>query len=305
LKTIHYGRAICYSGYRKGQSPVNQNHPSYDQIKEDLLILEKDYDYIRMYDISEYTRLTLEVIKNEDITIKVLLTMSLLGEISNEACAWGGEYTVKELAKHIAYNQNQLSQCIQVAHEYKDYIVAVSAGNEASPTWNENLVSTGRILYFVNELKKHTDVPVTYCDNIHMWKDELKEVAEAVDFISIHVYPVWEGKRIAEAIDVSINQYNEINQLYKNKQVIITETGWPTTSNHNSILPEIANEKNQLIFNDTIKKWSEKHQITCFFFEAFDESWKGSGQKNDPEKHWGYYFEDRTPKMIVRSKTKS
>ena len=87
-------------------------HPSYQQIKEDLLILQKDYDYIRMYDISEYTRLTLEVIKNEDISIKVMLTLSLLGEISNDACAWGGDYSIIELSKNIEYNQNQLNQSI-------------------------------------------------------------------------------------------------------------------------------------------------------------------------------------------------
>ena len=45
-----YKRAICYSGYSEGQSPITRVYPSYDEVKEDLLILEKEYDYERLYD---------------------------------------------------------------------------------------------------------------------------------------------------------------------------------------------------------------------------------------------------------------
>ena len=41
-------------------------------------------------------------------------------------------------------------------------------------------------------------------------------------------------------------------------------------------------------------------QITTFFFEAFDEDWKGN--PDDPlgaEKHWGLFTSDRKPKDVV------
>jgi hypothetical protein len=34
-------------------------------------------------------------------------------------------------------------------------------------------------------------------------------------------------------------------------------------------------------------------------FEAFDEPWKGSDEPSEPEKHWGFYYLDRTPKLVV------
>jgi exo-beta-1,3-glucanase (GH17 family) len=35
-------------------------------------------------------------------------------------------------------------------------------------------------------------------------------------------------------------------------------------------------------------------------FEAFDEPWKGSGEPNEPEKHWGFYYVDRSPKPVIK-----
>ena len=40
--------------------------------------------------------------------------------------------------------------------------------------------------------------------------------------------------------------------------------------------------------------------ITTFFFEAFDEDWKGN--PDNPlvaEKHWGLYKINRTPKLVM------
>jgi len=298
MKYLNYGKAICYSGYRKNQSPITQIYPTYENILEDLKILENDFDYIRMYDANDHTKMTLETIRKNDLKLKVLVGMDLLGEANNHDCAWGGDYSVEEIAKNIEYNQSQLHKAIELVNEFEDIVLGVSAGNEAVPEWNENLVSPGRVLYFVQELKKYTNVPVTYCDNNYYWRNQLKEVAEAVDFISIHIYPVWLGANVSEGISTSIREFNEIKNLYPNKQVIITETGWPTNSNGGQISKENANEMNQLFFNNELDKYTKEKKITCFFFEAFDEFWKGSDAVDEPEKNWGYYYDDRTPKRI-------
>jgi exo-beta-1,3-glucanase (GH17 family) len=297
-----YGKAICYSGYRHGQNPVESIYPSDKEILEDLKILEKDFDYIRMYDASAYTLRTLQLIKEHNIKLQVLLTMNLLGEISNPNCSWGGRYTVSEIANNIQNNQDELEKIVLYANQFPDIVCAVSAGNESVPEWNENLVSPGRILYFVKELKKKTDKPVTYCDNVHYWKDELKEVAKEVDFISIHLYPFWEGKSVPEAIESVISGYHYIKSLYSQKEIVITETGWATKSNHSQAQSNIASEDNQKIFNSVIDTWTERNKVTCFFFEAFDEPWKGSQDPFEPEKHWGYYDVYRKPKSIKQSR---
>ena len=288
MKKIPYGKAICYSGYRDGQSPHQRIYPTYDQIKEDLLILEKNYDYIRMYDPSVHAQTTLKVIRDLNLDLKVMLGIDLLGEISNPECDWGGILTDEEIKINIAHNESSLKKLIELANEYNDIIIAVSAGNEAVPEWNENLVSPKRVLYFVNELKKNTKQIVTYCENFYYWIPKLKEVADACDVISIHTYPAWLNKDIDIALFVSQQDYKEVSEFYKDKQVIITEAGWPTESSR-GIDATLANAKNQKQYLKEMSKWSLEEQIPVFFFEAFDEPWKGSNDPSEPEKHWGIY----------------
>ena len=40
-----------------------------------------------------------------------------------------------------------------------------------------------------------------------------------------------------------------------------------------------------------------------FFFEAFDESWKGNPDNPaGAEKHWGLFTEERRPKLVVQAR---
>ena len=67
---IDIGKAVCYSGYRKGQTP-GEIFPTYNQVKEDLLIINKTWKYIRLYSCDFHSRTVLEVIKNEKLDLKV------------------------------------------------------------------------------------------------------------------------------------------------------------------------------------------------------------------------------------------
>ncbi|MFY7651144.1 MAG: hypothetical protein ACOVQE_00510, partial [Chitinophagaceae bacterium] len=66
---IKPGNAICYSGFRKGQHPGGI-YPSYNEIKEDLLILSKNWLYLRLYDVDKHGELVLEVIAKEQLPFK-------------------------------------------------------------------------------------------------------------------------------------------------------------------------------------------------------------------------------------------
>jgi hypothetical protein len=77
-----------------------------------------------------------------------------------------------------------------------------------------------------------------------------------------------------------------------------------TTSNGRGILPDRVNEQAQKEYFKDLMQWTDKRHVLTYFFGAFDEPWKRSADPNEPEKHWGVYKVDRTPKMVMRGKAR-
>ncbi len=295
-----YDTAICYSGFRDGQHPGG-THPSYEQVKEDLLLLEGDWKYLRLYDCDQHAKTVLEVIQGEGLDFQVMQGAYIVAEVSNPNCPWGGEYPEEKLVSNRQYNDERIQELIDLANQYPDIICSLSAGNEATVDWTDHLVPVERVVAFVELLKKHTKQPVTFCENYVPWLGKLAPLAAVVDFISIHTYPVWEYKQINEALDYTQQNYFTVADRYPDTPVVITEAGWTTRSNGRGIEPHNANETLQKVYYQQLMDWINEEQIITFVFEAFDEPWKGSPDPHEPEKHWGLYKVDRSPKMVLQS----
>lgn len=294
------GRAICYSGFRDGQSPESGIFPSYEEIKEDLLILQGHWKYLRLYDCDPHAETVLEVIEKEKLDFKIMLGVYIVAEVSNYNCPWGGVYSEEKLLENKLLNIRNTKKLIDLANRYPDIISSLSAGNEAAVEWTDHLVPVESIMQYVRLIKAGAEQPVTFCDNYVPWLNKLAPLVEEVDFISIHTYPVWEYRGIQEAIDFTAQNYWSVANLYPHKQVIITEAGWATNSNGRGIEPHNVNEEFQLTYYQQLMNWSEYYGVMTYFFEAFDENWKGSPEPLEPEKHWGLYRVDRTPKLAMQ-----
>jgi len=292
-----YGKAVCYQGYRKNHSIMKNVYPSKLEILEDLLILDKEFDYIRVYDTSLHTHDILEVISENKINIKVMLSMYLFVEENHINHQIFNEIDSDILEKNIMKNNNLCKDVIDLANKFENIIFSVSVGNEARSTWNVNRVSDKRISELVKIIQKEVVQPVTFCEEWKYWLTDLPLTAEAVDFISIHSYPVWNNIDINNAITETDKHLTKVKKIYPNKEVIITEAGWPTKTDGNKIPEEWATVENQSRYFNNISDWAKKNKILVFIFEAFDELWKGSSNPNDPEKNWGIYNDDRIKKF--------
>ena len=295
------GNAICYSGYRGGQSPDTGIYPTYEQIHEDLLILQKNWQYLRLYDCSKHAETVLKVIEKEKLNFKVMLGAYIGAEMNNFGCPWGTIYSEEQIKQNKIDNLRQIKKLIRLANKYPDIVFSLSAGNEATVDWTDHYVPVSRIVKYVKIIKQYTKQPVTFCDNYVPWYDKLKPLVEEVDFISIHTYPVWEYKNIHEAMAYTKQNYESIAQRYPEKPVVITEAGWATQSNGRGIHPDNVGEEFQTIYFNDLMKWSKKTGILTFVFEAFDEPWKGSPEPLEPEKHWGLFTVERKPKKVMKT----
>ena len=91
LLSIPKGAELSNSGIREGQRPGDLN-PSYEQVKEDLTIVQHHWRYVRLYSCDQHAQTVLEVIRNEQLPLQVMLGAYLDGEVSNPNCPWGGDY---------------------------------------------------------------------------------------------------------------------------------------------------------------------------------------------------------------------
>lgn len=293
-------RGICYSGFRDGQQPGGV-YPSYSEVKEDLLILQKNWKYLRLYDSDQHAETVLQVIEKENLDFKIMLGAFIEAEMNNFGCPWGGGvYDEEQLEENKQLNLKKIHRLIQLANRYPEIVFCLSVGNEACVDWTDHYVPVSKVIEYTQLVKQSCNQPVTFCENYVPWLNKLKPLAAEVDFISIHTYPVWEYRHIHESIDYTQENFDAVANLYPGKPVVITEAGWATNSNGRGIHPENVNEQNQKVYYDDLMEWSHQNKVLTFFFEAFDENWKGSPDPNEPEKHWGLYYANRTSKLAMK-----
>ena len=297
---LEHGNAICYSGYRENQNPGNGTYPSYQQIHEDLLILAKNWQFLRLYDCSPHAETVLDVIRDEGLDFKVMLGLDMAAEMSNPHCPWGAEYSDETLDANRRANGEEVHRLIELANANPDAVFSVSVGNEASVEWTDHMVPVDNLIGYVREVKREIRQPVTFCENYVPWTYKLEPLAEVLDFIAVHTYPAWEYRSIHDALEYTKQNYHSVVDHYPDKPVIITEAGWTTAAIGRGIDPHNASEELQASYYEQLLEWTTEEQILTFVFEAFDEPWKGSPDPLEPEKHWGLFKLDRTPKLVMR-----
>ncbi|NWJ41718.1 MAG: glycosyl hydrolase [Geothrix sp.] len=296
------GNAICYSGYRRGQSPGDRIYPSKAEILEDLRLLAGHWQLLRLYDSGPHAERVLEVIREAGLSFRILLGAHIGAEVNNPACPWGTTYTESALRASHAENDAEVERLVALARQFEDLVFAVAVGNEATVEWTDHLVPVDRLGELVRRVKSRVHQPVTICENYVPWQHQLRQVGGELDFISLHTYPVWEYKQVHEALRYTQDNYASVARCYPDKPVVITEAGWATNANGRGIHPENASEELQAIYCGDLLAWARAAGILIFVFEAFDEPWKGSADPLEPEKHWGLFTVDRRPKLVMRSR---
>jgi exo-beta-1,3-glucanase (GH17 family) len=299
--TLPSGNAICYSGYRDGQSPGDKTYPSLDEIREDLAILRRHWTLLRLYDCSPHAERVLQVIAQDGLPFQVMLGAYLGAEMNNFGCPWGGTYTEEELDASRAENLAEIDRLIALANRYPGIVFSVAVGNEATVDWTDHFVPVHSMIAHVRCVKAAVRQPVTFCENYVPWQHKLRDLVPELDFISVHTYPVWEYKHIHEALDYTKDNLASVARLYPGKPIVITEAGWCTNSNGRGMHAEHAVQELQAAYYADLMAWTRSEGLLCFVFEAFDEQWKGSPDPLEPEKHWGLFTSDRQPKLVMQA----
>ena len=115
---------------------------------------------------------------------------------------------------------------------------------------------------------------------------------------------MWNTQTLDNAVTWTAQTYADISAAHPAKTIVIGESGWATSKASWGQQVEqviaVASEQAQKTFYEEYSACLEQEKITAFYFEAFDDKWKGGDDPAEMEKHWGLFFSDRTPKLVMQ-----
>ncbi|MEJ2720239.1 MAG: glycosyl hydrolase family 17 protein, partial [bacterium] len=203
-----------------------------------------------------------------------------------------------------AANRREVESAVRLARVYPDIVIALCVGNETQVFWSSHRVPPDLLIRYVREVRARTDDPVTVADDFNFWnKPESSTVAREVDFIVTHMHPLWNGVLLDDALEWTQKTFAEVQAAHPQDLIVLGETGWATQKHdvgeQATLIKGEPGESQQEAFFDAVTAWARKERIVVFFFEAFDENWKGGEHPDEVEKHWGLFRADRTPKQSM------
>ena len=299
-----FGQGISYGQYREGQRP-GEAIPSEKQLLEDLEILSKHWKLIRMYGAQDNTEQVLQIIAKKKLDLRVMVGAWMAKErILDEA---GNDLGVDDFVRDD--NLAEINKAIELANKYPKHVAAVCIGNETQIHWSDHRLPNKVLNEYLRQVRSATSVPVTTADDYNFWnKPESKATAAEVDFIVTHVYAMWAGEPLERAMTWTKEKYGQVVDMHPNHQIVIGEAGWATQMHNVGLEAELIKgkpgEEEQGKFYRAFSRWAENERIAYFYFEAFDEPWKGGPDPREVEKNWGLYRVDRTPKKAMAGTTK-
>ncbi|WP_425478282.1 glycosyltransferase family 2 protein [Frateuria defendens] len=254
--------------FQRYQNPLNRDFPRDEEIDGDLKLLRKYTGRIRTYSTLENPQ-TIRLAQKEGL--KVMAGANIDTRLNN--------------------NERELEGLIALARRYPDTIDRVVVGNEVL---FRNDLKVEQMIAYLDRVRAQVHQPVSIAEPDYIWL-KYPELAQHVDFITIHLFPFWNGVVRGDALGAALGAYDNIRQHYPAKHIVVGEIGWPSNGDrHEYADPSVSNEA---IF---IREWlnaAKAQHIDYYLLEAFDQPWKENLGEGRTGAYWGMFNADRQPKF--------
>lgn len=261
-------QSVSFAPYRPGQSPLTRTFPTPDQIESDLKRLQGKVKSVRTYSSGE----NLETVPQR------------AGKYGLKV--WAGAW----LNNNEKENLEQVNLLIDHANRYKDTVERVIVGNEVLLRKD---LTANELRRYIRQVKQRVSQPVTYADVWEYWLRN-PQLADEVDFITIHILPYWEDEPIGldrrepngqlsiekHLVDI----YRKVQERFPGKQIVIGETGWPSDGRMRS--DARPGRVEQVKFFSLFRSAAEREHFDYNVIEAFDQYWKAR-QEGTVGAAWG------------------
>jgi exo-beta-1,3-glucanase (GH17 family) len=254
---------VSYAPFRGDQNPFGPDVPiDPRQIDQDLAQLKGITDCVRTYSTDHGLDQIPEIAKRHGM--KVLQGL------------W--------LSNRPDRSRMQVETAIALAKRFPDVIVGVVVGNEVLLRGE---MSEPVLARTIREVKAQVPMPVTYADVWEFWLRH-REIAAAVDFVTVHILPYWEdfpipAREAAAHVDAIRRQ---IVAAFPGKEIFVGEFGWPSAGRmREGALPSPVNQARAM---HEVLALAKRENYRVNLIEAYDQPWKRQ-LEGTVGGHWGLY----------------
>ncbi len=185
----------------------------------------------------------------------------------------GASLTNENTAANMQANTAELNRLIAMANAGQADIVTV--GDETLYT---GTLTPSQLLAYMAYVKANipASVQVSTVDTWSMLVNNPSVIA-ACDVVLANIYPFYEDVTETNALAQLQSDYAQILKASGTKQLMIAETGWPSSGSPPSQgSVAIPSQANQLAYFLSAEQWAKQTNIAIIWFEAFSEPWKAN-----------------------------
>lgn len=248
---IYHG--LCFGSYdNPGQAAGS---PAQEEKLRDLVRRAAPYtEWLRIYSVTGGFDKIPDMARQFNPSIKIA------------AGAWLNEQNTRTAPA----DNEEIKNLISLAKAGKISIAIV--GSEAT---TQNGVSPDTLINYIAYVKDQLKgLPVQVTSGLS-WKEANDvRIVNACDVVFVHIYPCLVPVSVDAAVDNIKSAYGQLKNLYKGKDIIIGETGWPSEGGVYG--PAVYDLASAVKYHTEMRKWAGAEGVRYFYFEAFDKPWKGS-----------------------------
>jgi exo-beta-1,3-glucanase (GH17 family)/cellulose synthase/poly-beta-1,6-N-acetylglucosamine synthase-like glycosyltransferase len=265
---------LTYAPYARSEAPWVRQQPLEGLLHTDLKQLSVVAQKIRSYSAAQFPQLP-----GIAAQYGVRLTLG----------AW--------LHKDYTQNLREINAALEqaAAHENVDRLII---GNE---TVLKKTLTPEHLIVLLKRARASSRVPVSTAEPWHVWIKH-PELANEVDFITVHLLPYWEGVSISSAVDESLERLARVRERFPGKSILIGEVGYPSSGD--TIKRAVASSGAQAAFIRQFVSRAAAEKLDYFLIEAYDQPWKQT-EEGRVGAYWGMFDAARQPKFAFEGEVQA
>lgn len=249
-RKIYHG--LCFGSY--GNPVPAAGAPAQEEQLRDMIRRVAPYtDWLRTYSVTGGFDRIPEMARQSNPSIKIA------------AGAWLDEQNTKAAPA----DNEEIKGLVSLAKAGKINIAIV--GNEAT----QKGVAPDTLISYITYVKEQLKgLPAQVTSGLS-WKEANDvRIVSACDVVFVHIYPCFAPVSVDMAAGSIKSSYIQLKSLYKDKEIIIGETGWPSEGGvYGTAVFDLASA---VRYHNEMRSWAAAEGVKYFYFEAFDKPWKGS-----------------------------